>query len=141
MSKINKEIMRYVLLLLIMFGGYNLIYSAYVLELKQGLGNNYAAIVDSYLLTWAYVVKWFFNSKINSTDTGLDQSAKEVVRYLLLVTITLAGYNLVTHTFELEELKKLTPAFSSIVTVYLATWGFIIKWFFLTKIEGETVNV
>jgi len=66
MSKKLKEILRYVLLVLLMLGAYDLGNRAYGLEEIGKLTAQYAGIVGIYLGVWGYVIKSFFATKVES---------------------------------------------------------------------------
>jgi len=66
MTKKNKEIARYLLLIALTLGAYLSMNTAYELEKMSKLTTQYAGVVGIYLGVWGYIIKWFFTSTVDS---------------------------------------------------------------------------
>jgi len=64
----------------------------------------------------------------------MKKAHKEIGRYILLALLMMMMYKLTSEAYVLETNGKLTMQFAGVVSVYLGTWGYVIKWFFTSKV-------
>lgn len=62
---------------------------------------------------------------------------KEIARYILLAVLTYGAYDIIKLSYGLELHKSLTMQFAGIAGTYLAVWGYIVKWFFTSTVDGK----
>ena len=67
----------------------------------------------------------------------MSKESKEIARYILLVVLTIGAYSIVNAALMLEQDGKLTMQFAGITGTYLAVWGYIVKWFFNSRVAVE----